>query len=90
MSAMCYCTKIIGVTEGCIRVLQWSHTIVQRRLRNKQWLESDEVVEIAKFDAQKKLLFCSESNQYPGRNLNDMGYTLTLYNDITLTTQASR
>jgi hypothetical protein len=66
---MCCCAKIIGVTEGCIRVIQWSHTIVQRHLRNKQWVESNEVVEIAKLNAQKELLFCSESNQYTACNL---------------------
>jgi len=52
----------------CIRVIQRLHTIVQRHFRNKQWVESNEVVEIAKLDAQKELLFCSGSNQYPGCN----------------------
>jgi hypothetical protein len=61
--------KNIGVTEGWIRVIQWPHTIVQRHLRNKEWVESNKVVEIAKLDAQKELLFCSESNQYPGCNI---------------------
>jgi hypothetical protein len=52
----CAAVKIIGVTEGCITVIQWSHTKVQRHLRNKLPVESNEVVEIAKLDAQKELL----------------------------------
>lgn len=65
MSAMCCCAKIIGVTEGCIRVIQWSHTTAQRHLRSKQWVESNEVIEIVKLNAQKELLVQRHHLDYP-------------------------
>lgn len=64
--------------------------MVQKHLRDKsKGAESNEVVEIAKLDAQEELLFFPKSSQYPSCNLRNCCRP-TLYNDITLTTQASR
>lgn len=62
---------IVRVTEGRIRVILCSHTIIRRHLRNKQWLESNEVIEITKLDAQKELLIQRHHLDYPSLQVID-------------------